>query len=218
MSWNLRKRYLWNAAYFFMAFVTERPPIFLPCIHIFVWGECCSLKHGQKLENFVFSKQNRAIWWILSGANLIKVMKIKFQFYRLNRPNYAFYGWTSLEGRDDIRAIIHLVKRRRGYILQTRSINLHPWLSKRSTDDSPHLQTRPKYTNLKLFAHRKVASIQTCPKYKLAPLFVYGKYSSCMVRLSCILSSIECVPGSAGNGLGQQTAWSINVMCTQSCQ
>ena len=25
-------------------------------------------------------------------------------------------------------------------------------------------------------------------------------------------------PGSAGNGLGQQTAWSINVMCTQSCQ
>ena len=52
--------------------------------------------------------------------------------------------------------------------------------------------------------HRKVASIQTCPKYKLAPLFVYGKYSSCIVRLSCILSSIECVPGSAGNGLGQQ--------------
>ena len=45
---------------FFMAFVTERPPIFLPCIHMFVWGECCSLKHGQKLENFVFSKQNRA--------------------------------------------------------------------------------------------------------------------------------------------------------------
>ena len=40
--------------------------------------------------------------------------------------------------------------------------------------NSPHLQTRPKYTNL---PHRKVASIQTCPKYKLAPLFVYGKYS-----------------------------------------
>ena len=75
--------------------------------------------------------------------------------------------------------------------------------SRRSTDDSPHLQTRPKYTNL---PNRKVASIQTCPKYKLAPLFVYGKYSSCIVRLSCILSSIECVPGSAGNGLGQQTA------------
>ena len=115
---------------FFMAFVTERPPIFLPCIHMFVWGECCSLKHGQKLENFVFSKQNRAIWWILSGANLIKVMKIKFQFYRLNRPNCALYGWISLEGRDDIQAIIHLVKHGRGYILQTPSINLHLWLSK----------------------------------------------------------------------------------------
>ena len=96
---ELRKRYP-NAAYFVMAFVTERPPIFLPCIHMFVWGECC-LKHGQKLENFVFSKQNRAIWGILSGANLIKVMKINFHFYRLNRPNCALYGWISLEGRDD---------------------------------------------------------------------------------------------------------------------
>ena len=38
-----------------------------------------------------FSKQNCAIWWILSGANLIKVMKIKFQFYRLNRPNCALW-------------------------------------------------------------------------------------------------------------------------------
>ena len=58
IGWNLRKRYP-NATYFVMAFVTERPPIFLPCIHMFVWGECCR-KHGQK--NFVFSKQNRAIW------------------------------------------------------------------------------------------------------------------------------------------------------------
>ena len=72
---------------------------FLPCMHASVWGECCSLKHSQKLENFVFLRQNRAIWWILLGANLIKVMKTKFQFYRLNRPNC--YGRTSLEGRDD---------------------------------------------------------------------------------------------------------------------
>ena len=41
--------------------------------------------------------------------------------------------------------------------------------SKGMTDDSPHLQTRPKYTNL---PHCKVAiSMQTCPKYILAPLF-----------------------------------------------
>ena len=84
-------------------FSKQNRAIFLPCIHMFVWGECC-LKHGQKLENVVFSKQNRAIWGILSGANLIKVMKIKFHFYRLDRPNCAFtalYGWISLEGRDD---------------------------------------------------------------------------------------------------------------------
>ena len=85
---------------FCYGFCHWKTPYFLPCIHMFVWGECC-LKHGQKLENFVFSKQNRAIWGILSGANLIKVMKIKFHFYRLNRPNCALYGWISLEGRDD---------------------------------------------------------------------------------------------------------------------
>ena len=67
-------------------------------------GECCSLKHGQKLENFELLRKNCAIWWILLGANLIKVMKTKFQFYRLNRPNC--YGRTSLEGRDDTQVII----------------------------------------------------------------------------------------------------------------
>ena len=85
---------------FCYGFCHWKTPIFLPCIYMFVWGECC-LKHDQKLEIFVFSKQNRAIWGILSGANLIKVMKIKFHFYRLNRPNCALYGWISLEDRDD---------------------------------------------------------------------------------------------------------------------
>ena len=53
----------WKTSYFFT-------------LHVRVLGGCCSLKHGQDLENFVFVKQNRAIWWILFGANLIKVMKI----------------------------------------------------------------------------------------------------------------------------------------------
>ena len=57
-----------------------------------------------------------------------------------------------------------------------------PKWKNRSTDDSPHLQTRPKYTNL---PHRKVAAIQTCPKYKLTPLFVYGKYSPCIIDRMC---------------------------------
>ena len=89
IGWNLRKRY--PNAPFFMAFVTESPPLFCLAYTCLFERGCCSLKHGQKLENFVFSKQNRAIWWILSGANLIKVMKIKFQFYRLNWPNCALY-------------------------------------------------------------------------------------------------------------------------------
>ena len=88
----------------FMAFVTERPPPQFFALHARVWGECCSLKHGQKLENFVFLRQNRATWWILLGSNLIKVMKTKFQFFRLNRPNC--YGRTSLEGMDDTQVII----------------------------------------------------------------------------------------------------------------
>ena len=87
---NLRKRYP-NVPNFYGFCHSETPPIFCLAYTWFVWGECCSLTHGQKLENFVFSKQNGAIWWILSGANLIEVTKIKFQFYRLNRPNCALW-------------------------------------------------------------------------------------------------------------------------------
>ena len=70
-----------------------KDPYFLPCIHMVCLRGMLlpQTRSEQKLENFVFSKQNRAIWWILSGANLIKVMKIKFQFYRLNRPNCALW-------------------------------------------------------------------------------------------------------------------------------
>ena len=71
----------------FLWLLSLQDPLFF-ALHAHVWEECCSLKHSlQKLENFVFLKQNRAIWWILLGTNLIKVMKTKFQFYRLNRPN-----------------------------------------------------------------------------------------------------------------------------------
>ena len=130
MSWNLRKRYP-NAAYFFLWPLSLKDPLFFCLAYTCLFeGNVAPSNTVRSWKNFVFSKQNRAIWWILSGANLIKVMKIKFQFYRLNRPNCALYGWISLEGRDDIQAIIHLVKHGRGYILQTPSINLHPWLSK----------------------------------------------------------------------------------------
>ena len=48
------------------------------------------LPQTQKLEN-VFLTQNRAIWCILLGANLIKVVKTKFQLCRLNQPNCALW-------------------------------------------------------------------------------------------------------------------------------
>ena len=104
----------------FLWLLSLKDPQFF-ALHASVWGECYSLKHGQKLENVVFLRQNCEIWWILLGANLIKVMKTKFQFYRLNRPNC--YGRTSLEGRDDI--MIHRSSypgHRRGYILQPSSV------------------------------------------------------------------------------------------------
>ena len=80
----------------FLWLLSLKDPQFF-ALHASVWGECYSLKHGQKLENFVFLRQNRAIWRILLGANLIKVLKTKSQFYRLNRPGCD--GRTSLEGQ-----------------------------------------------------------------------------------------------------------------------
>ena len=56
----------------FSGFLSMKDPLFL--YHACALGGCSSLKHGQ--VNFVFVKQNRAIWRILFGANLIKVMKI----------------------------------------------------------------------------------------------------------------------------------------------
>ena len=117
IGWNLIKKVM---PPIFMAFVTERP-LFL-ALHAHVWEECCSLKHRlQKLENFVFLKQNRAIWWILLGANLIKVMKQNFRSTGSTDP-FVHYGWTSLAAG---------LKHERGYILQPPSVWLcATWLSK----------------------------------------------------------------------------------------
>ena len=125
----------------FLWLLSLKEPQFF-ALHVSVWGECCSLKHGQKLENFVFLRQNRAIWWILLGANLIKVKKTKFQFYRLNRPNC--YGRTSLEGRDDTQVIIPW-SNTEGDILQPSSVwYCTSWFSKQM----------PSATNLKLCEQR----------------------------------------------------------------
>ena len=39
----------------FLWLLSLKDPQFF-ALHASVWGECCSLKHGQKLENFVFLK------------------------------------------------------------------------------------------------------------------------------------------------------------------
>ena len=76
------------------------PQFFLPCMQVFEGNVAPS--NTVRSWKILYSWDR--IWWILLGANLIKVMKTKFQFYRLNRPNCN--GRTSLEGRDDTQVII----------------------------------------------------------------------------------------------------------------
>ena len=108
---------------------------FLPCMHMFVWGECCSLKQKcQNLYNILYSRnrilQFDTLMWILSGANLIKVMKIKFQFYRLNQPNCALWI-NSLDGRDDFhRPLFPWSNTEGNSFIQSALLNLHTWHSK----------------------------------------------------------------------------------------
>ena len=134
----------------FMAFVTERHPIFALHAHVCL--------RGMLLPQ---TQSGAGIFCILEteSCNLVNTFscksnkgdEIKFQFYRLNRPNCALWmnfiggqGWYTGhyplgQTRKGIyptttlyntQAIIPLVKHGRGYILQPPSINLHTWLSK----------------------------------------------------------------------------------------
>ena len=105
----------------FMAFVTERPLFFCFACTCLFEGNVAPSNTSQNLENSVFSKQNRAIWWILSGA--IKVMKIKFQFYRLNQPNCAL--WMNFNGGQGWYTGHYPPGQTHKGILQPDSINLH---------------------------------------------------------------------------------------------
>ena len=86
----------------FMAFVTERPPIF--CL-------ACKCLRGMLLPQ---TRSEAGKFCILEteSCNLVNTFRCKFnkgdenkfQFYKLYRPNC--YGRTSLEGRDDTQVII----------------------------------------------------------------------------------------------------------------
>ena len=138
MSWNLSKRYP-NAAYF-LWLLSLKDPLFFCLAYTCLFEGNVAPSNTVRSWKILYSRNRIEQFGEYFQVHLMKVMKIKFQFYRLNRPNCALYGWISLEGRDDIQAIIHLVKHGRGYILQPPSINLHPWLSKQMTSVSEDVQ------------------------------------------------------------------------------
>ena len=86
---------------------------FLPCMHASVWGECCSLKHSQKLENFVFLRQNR--------ANLVNTFRCKFNKGDENKISVLQAQPTQLLRKNFIGGQ-GWYKHGRGYILQPSSV------------------------------------------------------------------------------------------------
>ena len=78
-----------------------KDPLFF-ALHIHDWRECCSLKHGQKLDIFE-----------TESCNLVKTFRCKFVEGDENKISVlpksstgstdpiVHYGWTSSEGRDD---------------------------------------------------------------------------------------------------------------------
>ena len=79
-------------AYFVMAFVTERPPYFF-ALHTHVCLRGMLPQTRSEAGKFVYSRNRiEQFGEYFQAQNLIKVMKIKFHFYRLNRPNCALCG------------------------------------------------------------------------------------------------------------------------------
>ena len=76
----------------FLWLLSLKDPLFFALhAHVCFRGMLLPQTQSEAGNFFAFSKQNRAIWWIFSGANLIKVMKIKFHFYMLKQPNCALW-------------------------------------------------------------------------------------------------------------------------------
>ena len=109
----------------------KKNPYFLPCIHMVCLrgmllpqtqseaGKFCILEtESCKLVNTFRCKFNKK-----------KVMKIEFQFYRLNRPNCAL--WMNFIGGQGWYTGYHPPSQTRKGIYPTTTLyNLHTWLSK----------------------------------------------------------------------------------------
>ena len=89
-----------------------KTPYFLPCMHVFeAWGEINVAPSNTVRSWKILYSWNRIVQFgeYSLGANLIKVMKTKFQFYRLKRPNCAL--WMNFIGGQGWYACHHpLVK------------------------------------------------------------------------------------------------------------
>ena len=94
IGWNLRK-ICPNVPYFYGFCHWTTGPIPYFCLAYTCFRGMLH-PQTQKLENFVFLKQNRVIWSILLGANLIKVVKTKLHFSRLNWLNCPL--WKNFSG------------------------------------------------------------------------------------------------------------------------
>ena len=89
-GWNLRKRYQ-NVPYFLWLLSLKDPLFFASHIHGLFRGNVAPSNTARSWK--ILYSRNRIVQFgeIFLGANLIKAMKIKFQFYRLNRPNCALW-------------------------------------------------------------------------------------------------------------------------------
>ena len=125
---NLRKRYP-NVPYFY-GFCHSKTPYFLPCIHMVCLRGMLLPQTRSEAGKFCILETE--------SCNLVNTFRCKFNKGDENKISVLQAQPTQLcimdefhqEGRDDIQAIIPLVKHGRGYILQPPSINLHTWLSK----------------------------------------------------------------------------------------
>ena len=106
----------------FLWFCDWKTPYFLPCIHIVCLRGMLLPQRRSEAGKFCILETE--------SCNLVNTFRCKFFSSTGSTDPIVHYGWISLEGRDNIQAIITLVKHGRGYILQPPSINLHTWLSK----------------------------------------------------------------------------------------
>ena len=130
MSWNLRKRYP-NAAYF-LWLLSLKDPFFLPCIHVCLRGMLLPQTRSEAGKFCILETES---------SNLVNTFRCKFNKGDESKisvlqaqPTQLCIIWMYFIGGQGWYTgrpvIINLVKHGRGYILQTPSINLPPWLSK----------------------------------------------------------------------------------------